>query len=222
VTPLELMSRIVIERDGLLVIDKPPDLPTSGRDLSDPDCLQHGLIARHGGMVWAVHQLDADTSGVNVFATRKALVPVLQRRMRSPAGTKTYLALVHGVPSWDERRCDAPLGLVDARSLGVHPDGKSASSVFEVLDRTAEHALIQGHLLTGRTHQLRIHLAHLGHPLVGEEWYRDPPCTRHPRQALHAWRVILGPGPEPCTLTVPLAPDLVSLAAELGLRPPAG
>ncbi len=217
-TGAELEARIVYEGDGLLVVNKPPGLPTSGRDLQDPDCLQHALIARHDGMVWAVHQLDADTTGVNVFSTLKARVPELQQRMRSPGGTKTYLAVVHGEPGWAERRCEAPIGWVDDRSLGVNPDGRSSVSLFRVLKATRSHALVQGQLLTGRTHQLRIHLAHLGHPLVGEEWYRQPSCVRHPRQALHAWKVTLAPGAEPCRLQVPLAPDLQRLVRELGLE----
>ncbi len=211
---------MLVESDGLLIVDKPPGLPTSGRHLEDPDCLQFWLMDRHGGMVWAVHQLDADTSGVNVFATRKPLVPELQARLRSPNGEKIYLAIVHGDPRWDRANCTEPIGLVGERSLGVHPAGRPAHSAFAVVDRTEHHAMVEARLFTGRTHQLRIHLAHLGHPLVGEEWYRSEPCTVHPRQALHAWRVRLGPGLEPRDLHAPLAPDLVALAEALDLRPP--
>ncbi len=205
----------------MLFVDKPPGLPTSGRTLKDPDCLQFWLMKRHGGMVWAVHQLDADTSGVNVFATEKRRVPETQGRMRSPVGEKTYLAIVHGLPDWQEQEIDAPIGPVDDRSLGVHSQGRSARSSFRVRDRGRGASLIEGRLFTGRTHQLRIHLAHLGHPLVGEEWYRDPPCTVHPRQALHAWRVVLGPGLEPCRVQAPVARDLVDLAGQLELSIPA-
>jgi 23S rRNA-/tRNA-specific pseudouridylate synthase len=217
---LDLERRILHEKGGLLVLDKPHGLPTAGRTLRDPDCLQYQLMERHGGPVWAVHQLDADTTGLNVFATRKKLVPELQRRMRSPVGTKTYLAIVHGEPHWDEREVSLPIGWVDERSLGVVAGGKAASSAFLVLDRSGGFAMVQGRLFTGRTHQLRIHLASLGHPLVGEEWYRDPPCTVHPRQALHAWRLQLGPGTGPDQFFCALAPDLVERAEALGLAIP--
>ena len=219
-TTAELRARVLVQHDGLWVLDKPPDLPTSGRDLADPDCLQHHLMTLHGDMVWAVHQLDADTSGVNVFTTLKTRVPELQRRMRSPQGRKEYVAIVHGVPAWQTRECDAAIGPVDDRSLGVSPKGRAARSAFEVVARGPAHALVQANLFTGRTHQLRIHLAHLGHALVGEEWYRSPPCTAHPRQALHAWRVTLGAGPEPCLLQAPLPQDLSELAQRLGLEIP--
>ena len=66
-----LEERILLEQDGVLALDKPPGIPTSGLSLDDPDCLQHALMERHGGMVWAVHQIDADTSGVNLFVKEK-------------------------------------------------------------------------------------------------------------------------------------------------------
>ena len=216
----DLEERILFEEKGLLVVNKPPDLPSTGRSLEDPDCLQFWLMRRHEGMVWAVHQLDADTSGINVFTTEKRLVSQLQKRMRSPEGRKTYLALVHGSPTWTRREVEAPIGFIDSRSLGITEQGKSASSHFRVLHHTPEHALIEANILTGRTHQIRIHLASLGHPLIGEEWYRDPPCAEHPRQALHAWKLDLAAGPGPRSFVAPLAPDLCELAAKMKLSLP--
>lgn len=211
--PSELDARIVLERDGLLVLNKPPGMPTSGRRLSDDDCLQFWLMKRRGGMVWVVHQLDADTSGVNLFVTEKHLVKHYHQRLGRPETHKEYLALVHGCPVWDEQLVQAPIGKVDERSLGVTPDGLSAWSSFRVLGRGPSSALVLATIRTGRTHQIRIHLSHLGHPVLGEEWYRDPPCSRHPRQALHAWRLTM----EGLTATIPLADDLVLLARAEGL-----
>jgi len=218
--PPDLEERILFEENGLLVVNKPPDLPSTGRSLEDSDCLQFWLMQRHGGMVWAVHQLDADTSGINVFTTEKKLVHQLQKRMRSPQGRKTYLALVHGSPLWTHRKVEAPIGFIDSRSLGVTEQGKSASTHFSVLHHTTEHALIEASLLTGRTHQIRIHLSSLGHPLIGEEWYRDPPCPHHPRQALHAWKLDLAAGPGPRSFVAPLPTDLCQLAEKMKLSLP--
>jgi len=221
-TPDDLERRIVLEQDGLLVMDKPPGMPTSGRHLQDDDCLQYWLIQRHGGMVWAVHQLDADTSGVNLFVTHKGLVDVFHRRLRDPETAKRYLAIVHGVPAWDSRIVEAPIGTIGDRGLGVSPDGKTAWTRFGVLDRATDTALLEARIRTGRTHQIRIHLGHLGHPLVGEEWYRRPPCTAHPRQALHAWRLSLAPSGagDDLDITIPLPPDLRRLADRYGLDRP--
>jgi len=208
----DIERRILWESEGILAFNKPPGLPTSGRTLEDEDCVQHGLIQRHGGMIWAVHQLDADTSGVNLFVTKKPLVKELKRQMESPNAEKRYLAFIQGVPSWEKQSVHARIGQVTARSLGVHPEGKSAHSEFEVRARGTHAALIEARIFTGRTHQIRIHLAHLGHPLLGEEWYRDPPCEAHPRQALHAWKMSL----ETLSWEAPLPEDLVALSRSCG------
>ncbi len=221
----ELERRILLEAGPLLAVDKPPDLPTSGRALDDPDCLQAALLERAarrgGGFVWAVHQLDADTSGVNLFTTERALVEPLKRALGDPGAHKRYLALVHGEPAFEALSCCAPIGELRPGHLGVTPSGKRALSTFQVLARAPGCAALAVRILTGRTHQIRIHLQALGHPLVGEGWYRDPPCTRHPRQALHAAELVLPALPgipgTPCRIEAPLARDLEALQAELGL-----
>ncbi|MFT5432611.1 MAG: 23S rRNA pseudouridine1911/1915/1917 synthase [Myxococcota bacterium] len=211
--PSDIDARIVLERDGLLVMDKPSGMPTSGRRLTDTDCLQYWLMQRHGGMVWAVHQLDADTTGINLFVTEKHLVSHYHERLGHQETRKEYLAMVHGAPDWDERAVDAPIGMLDMQNLGVTASGRTAFSTFRVLSRGPQSALVVARIRTGRTHQIRIHLSHLGHPVIGEEWYRDAPCTRHPRQALHAWRLDM----DGLNVSIPPASDLVALAESEGL-----
>jgi RluA family pseudouridine synthase len=212
----QLEARILLEEDGLIAVNKCPDLPTSGRSLDDEDCLQHALLQRCGSMVWAVHQLDADTSGVNLFTTKKSLVEPLKRAMGREDAAKWYVAIVHGVPAWTERQTDAPIGQVSERSLGVTPEGRPASSTFRVLARGSHHSLIRASIATGRTHQIRIHLASLGYPLVGEEWYGERPCKVHPRQALHACRLRIH-GPHAIDVVAPMPDDLRALAQGLDL-----
>lgn len=215
----DLESRILYEKDDILVVNKPHDIPTSGKSLDDDDALQYWLIERQGSMVWAVHQLDADTTGVNIFVTRKKLVGKLQKALAHPDSSKRYWAIVHGRPEWQETTCTEPIGKIDERSLGVHKNGKSAESHFTCLSGTGEFSLIEASIKTGRTHQIRIHLSFLGLPLVGEEWYRNPPCVKHPRQALHALEVALT-GVEPGHFLAPLAQDFVELAHSLHLSLP--
>ena len=202
-----------------LAYDKPAGLSTSGLSLDDPDCLQHRLMRRFGRMVWAVHQLDKDTSGVNLFALERRAVRPLHLRMKPPGGRKLYLALVHGRPEDDRFEVDAPIGFLDEerRRLGVHPSGKPARTRFHVLARGPAHALLAVALLTGRTHQIRIHLAHAGHPLVGEPWYRHEPCRLARRQMLHAWELTLAPtGTQPeRTIRAPVPVDLCEAAQRL-------
>lgn len=218
------------------MIDKPAGLPTAGRDLDDPDCLQFFVMRAARRMVWAVHQLDADTSGVNVFVRKRSLVPVWQERLRFPNAAKSYLAIVHDPPLEDALRVAAPIGWIERgvaaaapdgaaqaawRGWGVSDDGKPAATRFEVIARAGGFGLLRCTLETGRTHQIRVHLRHLGASLVGEEWYRDEPCGLHPRQALHAWTIRFGDGVEPSELVAPIPADLVELAARLGLELPA-
>lgn len=206
----ELEARVLFEEGGLLAVDKWPRLPTSGRKLDDPDCLQFRLMERQGGMVWAVHQLDADTSGVNLFTTRKELVEPLKRAMEE----KRYRALVRGVPGWDEVVCEAPIGELAPGQLGVSEKGRAARTRFvrgarcRGVEAPASELFVW--LGTGRTHQVRIHASHLGHPLLGEEWYAETSCELHHRQALHAERLVLG-GSFGVTIEAPLPEDLAQL-----------
>ncbi|MFG0319203.1 MAG: RluA family pseudouridine synthase, partial [Planctomycetota bacterium JB042] len=207
--------------DGLVAVDKPAGISSIGLALDDEACLQHHLIRRFGGMVWGVHQLDKDTTGVNLFVLEKRLVEVCRRRMTPPSGEKRYVALCAGTPRDDAFTVEAPIGFLDAdeRFLGVTEEGKAACSDVRVLARGDGAAAIEVRLRTGRTHQIRIHLAHVGHPLLGEPWYRDAPCERAPRQMLHARSLTLGAGDgRPSrTFVAPWPDDLRAVAASSGL-----
>ncbi len=219
---LDIAPLILAQHGDLIALNKPYDWPTTGRSLDDDDCVQYHMIQHFGQKVWAVHQLDADTSGVCLFSLNKQLVTKLQAIWGDPGMLKEYLCIAKGEPNWDYIDEHSPIGKVDERSLGVTPDGKSAHTRFQVLDRNKGYSLIQAQLFTGRTHQIRIHLSHLGHPLLGEEWYTHPPCKLHPRQALHATRIHF---PDTAPLETkefhaPLAEDLKTLMQKLGLTPP--
>jgi 23S rRNA-/tRNA-specific pseudouridylate synthase len=216
-----LRERVVLDADGVLVINKPPRLPTAGRSLEDTDCLQWHLMQATRRMVWAVHQLDADTSGVNVFVRRRTLVPVWQQAMAQPTASKRYVCWLHGELAPDEVVVDAPIGQVDGPRFrwGVTPDGRPARSVFRVIERVPGFTLASVRIFTGRTHQIRVHAASLGHSLVGEEWYRPTPCTLHDRQALHALSLDVQVEGVQMALQAPVAADLLELHQRLGFMP---
>ena len=215
----DLKERIIYHHDGLMVLNKPPDMPSTGRNLDDQDCLQWHLMHYMNDMVWAIHQLDADTSGLNLFCTDKQLITIYKTALSHKHSIKEYLAICRGNPSWNEHTIEAPIGKIDEYNMGVCTQGKSAKTSFTIIDRNSEASLMRVHIETGRTHQIRIHAAHLGHPLIGEEWYCNPPCTKHPRQALHAHKLHLQelPDNKPSQFTVGLPADLVEALHRFGL-----
>jgi 23S rRNA pseudouridine1911/1915/1917 synthase len=185
---------IVHEDADLIVIDKPSGLvvhPGAGQ----PDRTLLNALLAHAPKLAAVpragivHRLDKDTSGLLVVAKTLEAQADLVRQLASRSMRRIYLAVVQGDPP-ASGTIDAPVGR-DARSrvrMAVTHRGKPARTIFRVVERFGHAALVECRLETGRTHQIRVHLQHIRHPLVGDTVYRRG--TRHglafPRQALHA------------------------------------
>lgn len=209
---------------GLIVANKPAGVPSTGRTLADPDCLQTQLTeSLQRRKLWAIHQLDRGTSGINLFCQRKPLVSEWSGRLRD--GEKLYLALCHGRLDGEPRDVEAPIGRVarpDGRTVSAITDeGKPARSTVTPLDATDDFSLVQVRIHTGRTHQVRLHLAHLGHPLVGEKLHREPPCERLTYAALHAVQLTLRDRHERRQrFRAAVPPDLAAAITELGLTLP--
>lgn len=198
-------ERILYDQAGLLVVDKPAGMPTYGGDES----LRHGLTLRLGDWLerqgrsprLGVHQrLDQETSGALLFTTDPAQDEPVRRALEAHTLARTYRAIVH-----DPRRVvsdgAAELMLDDdgKRSRVVRTGGKRAVTEMRVLERVGTRAEIELQLQTGRLHQIRVTLAHLGAPVIGDRLYGGPAAER---LFLHAWR--LGGGPLPHVLEAPL------------------
>jgi len=139
-----------------------------------------------------VHRLDKDTSGLLVVAKTEAALRHLQAEIAAKRATRDYLALVWGRPSPAAGTIEAPIGRDPRRRtrMAVRPDGRPAVTRYRVLEVFPEAALLEVRLVTGRTHQIRVHCAHIGHPVVGDPVYgrrRNPWGLQ--RQALHAFRL---------------------------------
>ncbi len=232
-SPPPPLPPILYEDDVLFILDKPAGLlahPVGQRFV-------YGVInvarsARPDARIDLVHRLDRDTSGVLVLTKDRAANAFLKERLKRREGfVKEYLAVVRGVPAWDTRKIDAPLGSATDSGVrlkqGVRPDGLAARTTVTVLARLQDHALVRCGLHTGRNHQIRVHLDHVGHPLLGDRLYGQPDevflaciegridqriraAVRFPRQALHAERLTL-PHPtrgEPVTVRAPIPADL--------------
>lgn len=208
--------RVLFDSDGIVVVDKPAGLESTGRTPDDPGGVQHHLQQRLKRRLWLVHQLDRDTSGLLVFVRKRSLVETVSRKTRVAGGAdKRYLAFLSGslkAPA----RVDAPMAYDRAaRRWAVRDGGKPARTTFLPRATASDSSLVEVQLHTGRTHQIRVHAGHLGHPLLGERRYAN--CDRAPRQALHAWRLRLTDGSR---FEAPLPADLRALAQQLGLALP--
>jgi 23S rRNA-/tRNA-specific pseudouridylate synthase len=213
-TSVDVSSRILLREAGVVVVDKPAGLSTVGRTLEDPNCLQWMLGNTLGHRVWAVHQLDVETSGVNVFVERANLVQRWQERIRFPNAKKRYLALVHGALQKEDVVVDAPIADDNiARRQVVRDDGRRALTLFRTLAKSETDSALVVEIRTGRTHQVRVHASHIGHPLHGEKRYRDPPSVTIARHALHALSLTLDDG---MRLIAPVPDDVRALLVSLG------
>jgi 23S rRNA pseudouridine1911/1915/1917 synthase len=222
---------IVHEDRDLLVVDKPPGLVTHPGPGNWRGTLMNGLLHRWPDSArlpraGIVHRLDKDTSGLLMVARSERGFERLTTMIAARTVQRRYLALVEGGVA-AAFTVDAHIGRDprDRMRMAVVPAerGKSAVTHVQRLQHVDDGgrilSLVECRLETGRTHQIRVHLASRGHPLVGDATYGGRPCRGLGRQALHAWRLLL---PHPCT-DAPLdlrslpSPDLAELLAALGL-----
>jgi 23S rRNA pseudouridine1911/1915/1917 synthase len=162
-----------------------------------------------------VHRLDRDTSGLMVVAKHETARRFLVEEFRQRRPDKRYVALVDGVPSASTGTIDAAIGRSPKHPqqmavVAVGAGGRDAMTHFRVVRRFARHTLLECKLVTGRTHQIRVHLAAINHPVVGDAVYgRRPPTLPLARQFLHSWRLTLTlPSGETRSFEAPLPADL--------------
>jgi 23S rRNA pseudouridine1911/1915/1917 synthase len=204
----DIPLRIVYEDDDLLIVDKPAGLvvhPSPGHH--DGDTLVNALLARAGGAEYGgiagvarpgiVHRLDRDTSGLLMVAKHDAAQASLMAQLKARRVRKTYLALVLGSVAAAVGRIEAPIGRDPKHRtrMAVVPDGRASTTGYRVRERFVGWTLLELDLVTGRTHQIRVHLDAIGHPIAGDPLYGTGTSRRGPegldRLFLHAWRLEL-------------------------------
>ena len=208
---------IVYEDQDLLVLNKAPGVPVHPGPGHFDDTIGNFLLAYYDskgeeGDFHPVHRLDRGTSGLLVVARHPHAQEILKRQLHTDRFRRTYLAICVGPPDPAAGTVDAPLGPKEGSLVEqtVRPDGKSARTHYETLAVSGPYALLRLTLETGRTHQIRVHMAHLGHPLAGDFLYgRELPGVLA-RPALHSAQVafchpISG---LPMSFTQPMPPDL--------------
>jgi 23S rRNA pseudouridine1911/1915/1917 synthase len=224
---------ILYEDDALIIVNKPPGMvvhPAAGHSHGTlvqailahaPELRGVGGEARPG----VVHRLDKETSGLILFAKHDVAHRYLQRLFKVREIQKTYLAIVDGRPATATGRVEAAIGR-DPRerkrmSVVRAARGREAVTLFKTVEAFTDHSLLEAKPETGRTHQIRVHLAFLGCPVVGDRVYgRRKPTLPVARQMLHAWkaRLVLPGEREPREFEAPIPPDFQTTLRDLRAR----
>nr|WP_297396275.1 RluA family pseudouridine synthase [uncultured Peptostreptococcus sp.] len=223
----DLGVAIVYEDQDLIVADKPPYMvvhPTKSHfDGTLANAISYHIDRRgEGPRIRFVNRLDMNTSGLVVVAKNSYAHHKLSLEMGQDNVYKEYLAIVEGIISEDSGVLDFPIyrETEDSISRVVDPRGQRSITHFRTLQRLDGASLLSLRLETGRTHQIRVHLSHIGHPIIGDDLYGKPDSPLIRRQALHAYRIgfdqpRLGDRIE---LTADLPQDMVELLEKLGGR----
>jgi len=222
-------ERLLFADEHLVAVDKPAGVPAQPTLTSDRGTLPVIVSALLGSEVVLVHRLDRETSGVTVLARTKAAAAALSEAFRVGGPEKTYLALCARAPAPPAGRLEAAIGK-DPRRAGlrrVAAGGDAAATRYRTLavGEGTGTALVEARPETGRTHQLRVHLAHLGAPLLGDPKYGGPRMVGPvsvPRVMLHARRLELAHPVTgaPLAFEAPVPADLAEVALALGCAGP--
>ncbi|HZG15992.1 MAG TPA: RluA family pseudouridine synthase [Candidatus Bathyarchaeia archaeon] len=220
--PQEMPLAIRYEDEDLLIVAKPHGLVVHPTRTHPEGTLANGVVAYYlsKGETHSfrpVNRLDKDTSGLMIVAKSQWAHEQCARMQKDRTLKRTYQAIVHGKLLEKQGVIDAPIGLRDGSIIErmVRPDGQPARTFFRVLAEGDDWSWLELQLETGRTHQIRVHLASLGHPLLGDDLYGGS-RERIGRQALHAVQLSLRHprNGKPLTLTEPLPSDMAKLVEQ--------
>lgn len=221
--PQDIPLDIVYEDDDLMIINKQPGLivhPTKGHPSGTvANALMH-YMAQTGNSfkIRFVNRLDMDTSGLLIVAKNSYCQNDFTKQMRENTIEKRYIAIVKGILDSDEGTVDLPIGRPDPDNVrrGVMEGGAPSVTHYKVIDRYREHTMVELLLETGRTHQIRVHMSHIDHPVLGDWLYDGTNTPFIDRQALHAaYLTFTHPmTKERCTFSAPL-PDDINKATEM-------
>ena len=217
-----LLARVVYEDEGLLVLNKPSGIAVHGGSGLDFGVIEAMREVTGKKYLELIHRIDKDTSGLLMISKKRSTLKTLQQHLVDKTIQKHYLCIVKGQPVLNEQRIDAPLlrYTVASGERRVKVDSQDAQakesqtniivhSRFTINDQPV--SLVEAKPLTGRTHQIRVHLAHIGHAILGDDKYNVHDKSGVHRLCLHAWRLDI-PGYK--MITAPLPEDMADWLPE--------
>lgn len=175
---MDIPIRVLYEDDDLLAVDKPVNMPTHPSKGNNLPTLANAVMGYYGGdfVFRSVNRLDRDTSGIVIIAKNQISASALSASMKKGLWHKEYHALVDGIFGEKEGTVDAPIERIADGNIKreVRPDGKRAITKYRVIEERKDCSLCSITLLTGRTHQIRVHMSYIGHPLCSDFLYGVP------------------------------------------------
>lgn len=191
---------ILFEDDDILVINKPPGLVVNRAESVKGETVQDWVekeyrifIENRAGIV---HRIDKETSGILLIAKNPQTFIELQRQFKERMVKKTYLAIVHGKLVPPEGEIRAPIGRLpwNRERFGIVPGGREALTTYKVIQSDNDFSFVELYPQTGRTHQIRVHLKYINHPIIGDFLYAGRKTSREDRKRvervmLHAWKI---------------------------------
>jgi 23S rRNA pseudouridine955/2504/2580 synthase/23S rRNA pseudouridine1911/1915/1917 synthase len=170
-----IKPEIIFETNDWIVLNKPPGLLSipdrEGKDISLKQILQEKY-----GQIFTVHRLDRNTSGIIIFAKNEGTHKFLSQAFEDRLVQKVYVGIVSGVLSEKKQTIDQPIAESSTKRgvMIIHKRGKSSVTDYEVLEEFGKYSFVKFLIHTGRTHQIRVHMQYVGHPLICDELYGDP------------------------------------------------
>lgn len=221
IVPMKGAIDVVFEDSYLLVVNKPPgiaSLPAKAKDSQTMANLVKAYLIdkKENSSIHLVTRLDRNTSGLMVFAKTSYSHSLLDQILHTEDFQKFYLAMVYGQVTPDHGLINLPIG-IDPQAFYMrnidYQKGKESKTLYETVEKYSQASLLKLKLLTGRTHQIRVHLSAIGHPIIGDDMYSGKTDDRMPRQALHCFRLnIVHPVTKKLLkLQAPLPGDMVML-----------